>query len=352
MMLGWPGVGKTPALIAMMLAVGRYHIHRRQEDDARPGWRRAKSLDNFRQQIGRVYEGIFLDDPNRDSISVSDLKSFLTVEEEQTTSGRYNDARLIRNAMRAYASNDLDQDDEPSADSRTFITGEEFLRLVRRVFAGDKHADVLACLKRAVVIVFGHHAMYLRLPSQDPGAKVHRIAVDELHRDLLAEKDKPLYSKYKLGIVEHGANWQEEVDKEVRMISDGMTKFAAGRPEAYISDINAAIEAELYRHLPMRFLPASPGASGSEDEPVLPPPPIIPHHAKVSRGRLGKFQYPPKKRVRTKSSQDKEDLDQLVMDAEEALMEPDLHAMPQDEANAPMAEDFSADEDAAAWMQD
>ena len=30
---------------------------------------------------------------------------------------------------------------------------EEFLKLTRRIFAGDKHADVLACLKRAVV----HH---------------------------------------------------------------------------------------------------------------------------------------------------------------------------------------------------
>ena len=69
------------------------------------------------------------------------------VEEDQTT---YNDAKPCRNTVRAYASNDLDQDDEPEDDSRTSITGEEFLRLTRRLFAGDKHADVLACLKRTV----------------------------------------------------------------------------------------------------------------------------------------------------------------------------------------------------------
>ena len=169
--------------------MGRYHIHRRQVEGV-PGWRRAKSLDNFRHQIGQVYEGIFLDDPHRDSIiSFADLKSFLTVEEKQTTSGRYNDAKLIRNCMRAYASNDLDQSDEPEDDSRTSITGEEFLKLTRRIFAGDKHADALACLKRAVVL--GHQAVYMRLPSQDPSAKIHRIKVDDLHQDLLAEKDKP-----------------------------------------------------------------------------------------------------------------------------------------------------------------
>ena len=67
---------------------------------------------------------------------------------------------------------------EPEDDSRTSITGEELLRLTTRLFAGDKHADVLACLERPVVFLFGHKAVYLRLPSQDPAAKVHRIKVD------------------------------------------------------------------------------------------------------------------------------------------------------------------------------
>ncbi|CAK9010960.1 unnamed protein product [Durusdinium trenchii] len=173
------------------------------------------AADGHGQYIGHVYEGMFLDDPNRERISMADLKSFFTVEEEQTTSGRYNDSKLPRNCMR-----------------------EEFLKLTRRIFAGDRLADVLACLKRAVVIVLGQHAMYLRLPSQDSRATVHRIKVDDLHKDLLSEKDKPLYSKYKLGIMEHGPEWQDETAREVRMISAGMEKFAAGRPEAYIAAVN------------------------------------------------------------------------------------------------------------------
>ena len=201
-----------PALITVLLAMGRYHIHRLQED-AVPGWRRAKSLDNFRHQVANVYEGIFLDDPNRENISMADLKSFLTVEEEQTTSGRYNDAKLTRNCLRAYASNDLDQADEPADDSRTSITSEEFMKMTKRLFARDKMADVLACLKCSVVLLIGQHAVYLRLPSQDPEGKVHRIKVDDLHKDLLAEKDKPLYSKYKLGIVEYGPQKKKPNEK-------------------------------------------------------------------------------------------------------------------------------------------
>ena len=127
------------------------HIHRLQED-AVPGWRRAKSLDNFRHQVANVYEGIFLDDPNRENISMADLKSFLTVEEEQTTSGRYNDAKLTRNCMRAYASNYLDQADEPADDSRTSITSEEFMKMTRRLFAE------MACLKRSLLLLIGQHA--------------------------------------------------------------------------------------------------------------------------------------------------------------------------------------------------
>ena len=85
-------------------------------------------------------------------------------------------------------------DHEDADDSRTSITSEEFMKITRRLFAGHKLADVLACMKRSVVLLVGQRAVYLRLPDQDLAAKVHRIKADDLHKDLLAEKDKPLYS--------------------------------------------------------------------------------------------------------------------------------------------------------------
>lgn len=354
--LGWPGVGKTPALIAVILAMGRYHIHRLQEEDAVPGWRRAKSLDNFRHQVANVYEGIFLDDPNRENVSMADLKSFLTVEEEQTTSGRYNDAKLTRNCMRAYASNDLDREDEPLDDSRIFITGEEFMKMTRRLFAGDKQADVLACLKRSVVLLVGQHAVYLRLPNQDPEAPVHRIQVDELHKDLLSEKDKPLYSKYKLGIVEYGPQWEQETQQEVRTISLGMEKFAAGRPEVYIKDANEKIEAELWRARlaqSVRLSDRPEGESSQEEETVLPPPPVIIPNPALRCHRIGQFRYPPAKRLRTKSRSEEAPADGSSADLEALAQAAEMDAVEEwQESTGPDGDDFEADTEAAIFLHE
>ena len=120
MMVGLPGVGKTPCLITLAMAIGRYHV-RRLSLTASPGWRRAKSLDNFRHRVRQVQEAVFLDDPSRDKIDLADMKSFLTADEDQTCSGRYNDVRLVRNGMRAYASNDIGEGDEPEDTYRSDI---------------------------------------------------------------------------------------------------------------------------------------------------------------------------------------------------------------------------------------
>ena len=88
MFLGWPGVGKTPGIIIMMLAMGRYHAAR-LELTTPPGWRRAKSLDNFRHRVCNIHEGVILDDPSREKIDLADLKPFVTTEEHQTCHGRH-----------------------------------------------------------------------------------------------------------------------------------------------------------------------------------------------------------------------------------------------------------------------
>ena len=93
MMIGWPGVGKTPALIVMMLAIGRFHISQLGLHE-KPSWRRAKSLDNFRHRVPQIHDGVFLDDPSREKIDMADLMFFMTAEEDQTCSGRYNDVNL------------------------------------------------------------------------------------------------------------------------------------------------------------------------------------------------------------------------------------------------------------------
>ena len=124
---------------------------------------------------------------------------------------------------------------------------------------------------------------------------LHRIKVDDLHKDLLSEKDKPLYSKYKLGIMEHGPEWQDETAREVRMISAGMEKFAPGRAEAYIAAVNGEIEEQLIARLPPLRLPNKEVDSSSDQEDVLPTPVMVPN--------LGRFKLPPAKRYRGKTTQ-------------------------------------------------
>ncbi len=105
-MLGWPGVGKTLLFLTMVMAIGRYNA-RKQGANAEPGWRRSKALDAFRHRPGKMEEAIFLDDPSLLDISVADLKSFLDVSENGSTSGRYNDASYARGSMRGLADNQL-----------------------------------------------------------------------------------------------------------------------------------------------------------------------------------------------------------------------------------------------------
>ena len=271
MMIGWPGVGKTPALISMGMAMGRHHL-RRLQLEGKPLWRRAKSLDNFRHRVLVPGEFIFLDDPNREKIDLADIKSYLTAEEDQTCSGRYNDMKLLR-GQRAYAGNHLSEKDEPAADDRTTITSQEMLTLLGDMFPGQNDADTMACLKRAVILVFCKHAVYLRFPSQAADAVVHRITCDDLHRDLLGPHDKYLYADYKRGSTTTGPDFEEHVRQEQAMIHENFLKMESyGHTETYVAFCNS----ELQNHLrpppppPLRHLPSSSSSAESEVPATIP----------------------------------------------------------------------------------
>ena len=182
-LLGSPGVGKTPALIVMAMAMGRFHIRRLGLSGVKPGWRRAKSLDNFRHRVSQVQEALFLDDPSHSKIDIADLKSFVTVDEEGTCQGRYNDSRLARNQMRAVASNDIVQA-EPRIDpaSTTTISPDAFFDLIEPVFRDDHVKDKLAVMKRASFFVFSDSGLFIRLPSEKHDAIIHRVVVDDVHK--------------------------------------------------------------------------------------------------------------------------------------------------------------------------
>ena len=197
LLLGWPKVGKTPGFIIMAMAMGRFHLKRLEVTDKSAGWRRAKSLDNFRHIFAQIWEAVFLDDPSRAKVDIDELKSFVTVDEDQTCSARYNDVQLCKNGTRGYAVNDIRDEDEPASDDRTKITKDEFYKLISKAFQGDARGDVNAVLKRSITFVFGKRALYLRLPGADEEQVIHRIMDNDVHLDILAEHDKPYYNKFK-----------------------------------------------------------------------------------------------------------------------------------------------------------
>ena len=315
MLLGSPGVGKTPFVIIMAMALGRYRVRRSGCDGVQAGWRRAKSLDNFRHRAPVVHEGLFLDDPCRAKVNIADLKSFLTSDKDCTVDSRYNDTRLVRNQVMAFASNDLPEERFECKPGASSITEEDFFRLLSDIFQGDKEKDVLAVLKRSIVFLFGAKALYLRLPSEHRDSVVHRIDFDALHQDLLADRDKPLYGKYRGGIYETGATFDADLEKEQSMIEQGVARMMDCESiKEYVTLVNNKLQDKLLFRQGVRAAPASPCSSDEDAHPPVPVPvPLV--GTQPSGHRRKNFVYPdPQRRLRSKTTPPKlpEELEMLA----------------------------------------
>ena len=158
-------------------------------------------------------------------MSASDLKSFITADEEQTCSGRYSDVRLTRNGMRVRESMLRTTSSRMMGRKRgggggTTITMAEFMKMMTKICKDDGEGDTLAVPMCSIVFVFGKHALYLRMPSENPETPIHRITVEDVHLDLLSEKDKPHYNKYKQGKIERSPDYDGEVAKELELMDN------------------------------------------------------------------------------------------------------------------------------------
>ena len=54
------------------------------------------------------------------------------------------------------------------------------------------------------MLLFSENALCLRLPNANRDVLIYRICVEYFHKDLLDERVKPLYGKYKTGTMEAG----------------------------------------------------------------------------------------------------------------------------------------------------
>ena len=99
---------------------GRAHARRRRLR-RRPGFRRGKQFDVFRQKPGEVQEGILLDDPALDDIDIEDLMSFCDQGFQGDSNARYTQPKWATNQWRAILNNSLN----PGAEQPATETHEE-----------------------------------------------------------------------------------------------------------------------------------------------------------------------------------------------------------------------------------
>ena len=93
-------------------------------------------------------------------------------------------------------------------------------------------------------LVFGASALYLCLPGQHDEAQIHRIQIDDVHKDVLAEHDKLSRGKYKGGTMEKPDGFDEAVEAEQDMIQRSMNRYSEfGKVQDYIAQVNGEIEA-------------------------------------------------------------------------------------------------------------
>ena len=187
--IGWPGVGKTPLLIVLSLALGHHHIRPLELEAVLPAWRRAKGIDHFRRKTRQFQEGPILDDPSMEKIDAADLESWLA-EEDQNCSSRYS-VRLVRNGMRAVATSELLEEDEPRLEKEQTTITSNSSQITRKFSDSHRRAYVMAIWKRCMVLIFGKRAFYLRLPSQEEASPIPCTQEDDLHVDLFTDHDKP-----------------------------------------------------------------------------------------------------------------------------------------------------------------
>lgn len=198
--LGHAGVGKTQLAKILAMAMGRYWKNKKNLEAAMPGWRRGTMMDVFRETPGQLCEAILLDDPKPSvpNLDAETLKSFLDVGEDGHGDSRYTPAKFCRNQLRCILCNDWDNDAEPQ-EAWAGIPEEDFMKMMEPALRGAHGDHRQAILKRAVVIIAGHRAVYIRLPSESANQPIHVFCDDAVGLDWLTPDNKSFLNAYRLG---------------------------------------------------------------------------------------------------------------------------------------------------------
>ena len=132
LLLGRPGVGKTPTVAIISMLIGRWLVRQGSATDA--GWRRGKCWDDFKDRLSVLGVAAFLDDPMLCLMCWGDLKKFLCVSDGGSCNARYNNPLWVEKQFRAVADNEFDVATEPADGDRPLIATTEFMRTMKKPF--------------------------------------------------------------------------------------------------------------------------------------------------------------------------------------------------------------------------
>lgn len=229
MILGRAGIGKTPTAQILAMAVAR-HLIAKHGLDCLPGWRRSKQIDGFRERPGEINIPALLDDANLSGMNLEDLKSFLDVGETCLVDARYKAAKFARNQCRIVLNNEWDEAKEPEAFA-SHITWNQFRDMFLTACSYPKTPHLMAILKRTTVIIAGHNAVYVRLPSEHVDEPVHCFKAGGITEDWLVPVHKKFYGLYKQGVRQKPNDFDTLLEEEKCIVAK---LLASPEEKAYI----------------------------------------------------------------------------------------------------------------------
>jgi len=173
LLLGVQGNGKSPALVALAMALSRYYIER-DRIDAAPGFRQASDLDFFRGEAGQLHIPCIHDDGDLDAQKPKALKAFYDVSlVDAMTRERWGAAKFVKNQPRSGAENKHKADLDFEVGQNAAKDLENFGQLTRPAFPERMgEPDIDAVKKRTSICVNTKNYVYLKLAGDNV---VHRF---------------------------------------------------------------------------------------------------------------------------------------------------------------------------------
>ena len=219
--IGRPEAGKTPFAFLMASCIGQHWIDALCIEGAKPGWYRAKQFDDMRGVEGKIFNGVVVDDGNVPRFRYDDVKQFLDAGFKGHVDCRYAPISFVKNCFRAICDNTWDKDAEPPNPKHgDVLTWEEFLAMLRPSFSCVPEEDLLAILKRGVVIIAGYRAIYLRLPSSSKEAPILVVAEDEVGDNWFKSTNMSVYGALKRGVKEYPNGFKEAKIAEAELFAN------------------------------------------------------------------------------------------------------------------------------------